>query len=88
MRPPFSVVRVNRHPLPKKSLVSRRDVRSNQLVNCSLIVVLSIKIIMKNLAPNNMTFQSENSWMVQCLSLAMIGMLTYMQIAPIVYGVS
>gem|GEM_PF-775789 len=43
---------------------------------------------MKNLAPNNMTFQSENSWMVQCLSLAMIGMLTYMQIAPIVYGVS
>ena len=43
---------------------------------------------MKNLAPNKMTFQTENSWMVQCLSLAMIGMLSYMHIAPIVYGVS
>jgi hypothetical protein len=31
-----------------------------------------------------MTFNSENSWMVQCLSLATIGMLAYMQIAPVV----
>lgn len=43
---------------------------------------------MNNLSPNKITFQSEDSWMVQCLSLAMVGMLTYMHIAPIVYGVS
>lgn len=41
---------------------------------------------MKNLEPNNMTFRSENSWVVQCFSLAAIGMLAYMQIAPVVYG--
>lgn len=39
---------------------------------------------MQNLANNKMTFQSENSWMVQCLSLATIGMLAYMHIAPVV----
>ncbi len=38
---------------------------------------------MKNLdlSPNNMTFQTEHSWMVQCLSLAMVGLLGYMQIS-------
>lgn len=39
---------------------------------------------MKNLAPDKMTFASEDSWMVQCLSLATIGMLAYMHIAPAV----
>lgn len=27
---------------------------------------------------------SENTWMVHCLSLATIGMLAYMQLAPII----
>ena len=27
---------------------------------------------------------SENNWMVHCLSLATIGMLAYMQLAPII----
>jgi hypothetical protein len=31
-----------------------------------------------------MTFASEHAWMVQCLSLAMLGLLTYLHIAPIV----
>ncbi len=39
---------------------------------------------MKNLESNKMTFQTEHSWMVQCLSLAMVGLLTYLQIAPLV----
>lgn len=43
---------------------------------------------MKNLAPNKMTFSSENSWVVQCLSLATIGMLAFLHIAPSVqFGV-
>ena len=32
---------------------------------------------------NKMTFTSEHGWMVQCLSLATIGVLAYMQIATI-----
>jgi hypothetical protein len=39
---------------------------------------------MQNLEDNKMTFQSENSWMVQCLSLATIGVLAFMQISPVV----
>ena len=39
---------------------------------------------MQNLEDNKMSFQSENSWMVQCLSLAMLGTLTYLYIAPMV----
>lgn len=31
-----------------------------------------------------MTFSNENSWVVQCLSLATIGVLAYLQIAPAV----
>ena len=31
-----------------------------------------------------MTFQSENAWMVQCLSLAALGMLTYLHLAPMI----
>lgn len=31
-----------------------------------------------------MTFNSENSWMVQCLSLATLGLLTYLHVAPVV----
>ncbi len=31
-----------------------------------------------------MTFASEHAWMVQCLSLAMLGLLTYLHIAPMV----
>jgi hypothetical protein len=31
-----------------------------------------------------MTFANENSWMVQCLSLATIGVLAYFHIAPAV----
>ena len=49
--------------------------------NSSLKIILGF---MKNLAPNKMTFQTENSWMVQCLSLATVGMLAYMHIAPVV----
>jgi hypothetical protein len=29
-------------------------------------------------------FASENTWLVHCLSLATIGMLAYMQLAPII----
>ncbi len=39
---------------------------------------------MKNLEDNIMTFQTEDSWLVQCLSLALIGMLTYLHIATII----
>ena len=39
---------------------------------------------MENEKQKDMTFQGENSWMVQCLSLATIGMLAYMQIAPVI----
>ena len=39
---------------------------------------------MSNLEDSKMTFQGENSWMVQCLSLAAVGLLGYMQIAPAV----
>lgn len=35
-----------------------------------------------------MTFMSEDAWVVQCLSLAALGMLAYLQIAPIVYAAS
>lgn len=28
--------------------------------------------------------QSEHAWMVQCLSLAALGLLTYLHIAPII----
>ena len=41
---------------------------------------------MENLAPNKMTFMSEDAWIVQCFSLATIGMLAYMHIAPVVYA--
>ena len=41
---------------------------------------------MKDLTPNKMTFSSENAWVVQCFSLATIGMLAYMHIAPVVYA--
>lgn len=39
---------------------------------------------MQDETDNNMTFQNSNSWMVQCLSLATIGMLAYMQISPVI----
>lgn len=39
---------------------------------------------MQNLEDNKMTFQSEDAWMVQILSLATIGVLAYFQIAPII----
>lgn len=39
---------------------------------------------MKNLESDDKTFRSENSWMVQCLSLATIGMLAFMQISPVI----
>jgi len=32
----------------------------------------------------NASLSSENAWMVQCLSLAMLGLLTYLHIAPII----
>lgn len=35
---------------------------------------------------NKMSFQNEDSWMIQCLSLATIGLLAYMHIAPMVYA--
>jgi len=37
---------------------------------------------MKDLENNEMTFQNENSWMIQSLSLATIGVLAFMQISP------
>ncbi len=39
---------------------------------------------MKNLEDNKMTFQSENSWAVQCLSLAAIGFLAIDSLLPII----
>jgi hypothetical protein len=41
---------------------------------------------MKNLEDNKMTFQTEHSWIIQCLSLATVGLLAYMQIAPAIMG--
>lgn len=32
------------------------------------------------------TFANENSWMVQCLSLAALGMMTYLHLAPLISG--
>jgi hypothetical protein len=32
----------------------------------------------------DMTFSGQHSWMVQCLSLATLGLLTYLHIAPMV----
>ncbi|MFT7645227.1 MAG: hypothetical protein ACI9BF_000903 [Candidatus Paceibacteria bacterium] len=43
---------------------------------------------MLNLEDTKMTFQGENSWMVQCLSLAAVALLGYMHIAPVVFGVT
>ena len=43
---------------------------------------------MSNLTPNKMTFSSENAWVVQLFSLATIGMLAYMHIAPAVNAAS
>lgn len=34
------------------------------------------------------TFGSEDLWVVQCFSLAALGLLAYMQIAPVVYAAS
>ena len=37
--------------------------------------------------PNGATqdaFSSEHAWMVQCLSLAALGLLTYLHVAPII----
>ena len=39
---------------------------------------------MKRLAPNKVTFQNADTWMVQCLSLAVIGLLAYLHIAPMI----
>lgn len=36
------------------------------------------------LEASNTAFTSEHAWMVQCLSLTMLGALTYMHIAPMV----
>ena len=38
---------------------------------------------MSNLASKEMSFQNENSWLVQFLSLATIALLAYMHIAPV-----
>lgn len=35
-------------------------------------------------ADNKLTFQSDDAWMVQCLSLATIGMLAYMHLSSII----
>lgn len=43
---------------------------------------------MQDLIKNDIMSQSENNWMVQCLSLATIGMLAYMHIAPAVMAAS
>lgn len=32
----------------------------------------------------NEMFSSEHGWMVQCLSLAALGLMTYLHIAPII----
>ncbi len=40
-----------------------------------------------NVIPNGVTqdaFSSEDAWMVQCLSLAALGLLTYLHVAPII----
>jgi hypothetical protein len=39
---------------------------------------------MKNLEDNKMSFQTEHSWMVQCLSLAAIGFLAVESLGPII----
>ena len=39
---------------------------------------------MENQDEMKMTFANENSWAVQCLSLATIGVLAYFHIAPVV----
>jgi hypothetical protein len=40
-----------------------------------------------NVVPERTTqdaFSSEHAWMVQCLSLAALGLLTYLHVAPII----
>lgn len=39
---------------------------------------------MENPSKDDMTFSNEDSWMVQCLNLAALGMLAYLHIAPVV----
>ncbi|MEN9922142.1 MAG: hypothetical protein RL097_418 [Candidatus Parcubacteria bacterium] len=39
---------------------------------------------MQNLEDNKLTFQNEHSWMVQLLTLAMVGALAYLQLAPMI----
>lgn len=39
---------------------------------------------MQNLKDNKMTFQSEDSWAVQCLSLAAIGFLAIDALMPLI----
>jgi len=61
--------------------------------------ICSLYIVLQNNSPNimsetnialpensdaQMTFASEHSWMVQCLSLAALGLLTYLHIAPVI----
>lgn len=43
---------------------------------------------MKNLTDNKMTFQTEDTWMVQCLSLATIGILAYLHISTVISGIA
>ncbi len=56
----------------------------------SLLIVLKIYFTMSeetNVAPTGVTqdaFSSEHAWMVQCLSLAALGLLTYLHVAPII----
>jgi hypothetical protein len=38
---------------------------------------------MQKLEDNKMTFRSENSWLVQCLSLAALSMMTYLHLSTI-----
>jgi len=52
--------------------------------------ICSLKINVKHMENQSPLSQSmdqmssENTWMVHCLSLATIGMLAYMQLAPII----
>ncbi len=39
---------------------------------------------MQNLEDNKLTFQNEHSWMIQLLTLAMVGALAYLQLAPMI----
>ena len=68
--------------------------RETALASLELEIVLSTVLLIHTImsepmmdspmSETNDTFQSEHSWMVQCLSLAALALVTYMHLAPMI----